>query len=118
MTQLVHSRRTRTNAAVDEWSLEVTANGKRTLLKWAQDYMVLPTVRVPDDWDPRLRPGQLSLGSGAIIRRADMDAGAVTGNPSRYITDPAPDGTPPENSSLQHAYNIIADRGLEHFLTE
>jgi hypothetical protein len=26
--------------------------------------------------------------------RAEMDAGAVTGNPSRYITDPAPDGTP------------------------
>ena len=47
-----------------------------------------------------------------------MDAGAVTGNPARYITDPAPDGTRLENSSLQHAYNIIADRGLEHFLTE
>jgi hypothetical protein len=31
-----------------------------------------------------------------------MDAGAVTGNPSRYITDPAPDGTPLKNSSLQH----------------
>ena len=43
-----------------------------------------------------------------------MDAGAVTGNASRFITDPAPDGTPLENSSLQHAYNIIADRGLEH----
>ena len=227
-----------------------TANGKRTFLKWAQDYIVLPTVRVPDHWDPRLRPGQLSLGSGAVIttrgldsairgvlvgtkrpdlviiddpetrdsarsgvqtdlrartieadlaglggpgkrlarvmltttmssyslsatyidrarkpswkgrrmqfivawpdrkdlwdryieqrqtnqntgddtarganrfyldHRAEMDAGAVTGNPSRYITDPAPDGTPLENSSLQHAYNIIADRGLEHFLTE
>jgi hypothetical protein len=30
-----------------------------------------------------------------------MDAGAVTGNPSRYITDPAPHGTPLKNSSLQ-----------------
>ena len=47
-----------------------------------------------------------------------MDAGAVTGNLSRYITDAAPDDTPPENSSLQHGYNILADCGLEHFLTD
>jgi hypothetical protein len=51
-----------------------TANGKRTFLKWAQDYIVLPTVRVPDQWDQRLRPGQLSLGSGAVITTRGLDS--------------------------------------------
>jgi len=51
-----------------------TANGKRTFLKWAQDYIVPPTVRVPDHWDPRLRPGQLSLGSGAVITTRGLDS--------------------------------------------
>ena len=51
-----------------------TANGKRTFLKWAQDYIVLPTVRVPDHWDQRLRPGQLSLGSGAVITTRGLDS--------------------------------------------
>ena len=51
-----------------------TANGKRTFLKWAQDYIVLPTVRVPDHWDPRLRPGQPSLGSGAVITTRGLDS--------------------------------------------
>ena len=51
-----------------------TANGKRTFLKWAQDYIVLPTVRVPEHWDQRLRPGQLSLGSGAVITTRGLDS--------------------------------------------
>jgi hypothetical protein len=49
-------------------------NGKRTFLKWAQDYIVLPTVRVPDHWDQRLRPGQPSLGSGAVITTRGLDS--------------------------------------------
>ena len=49
-------------------------NGKRTFLKWARDYIVLPTVRVPDHWDSRLRPGQLSLGSGAVITTRGLDS--------------------------------------------
>jgi hypothetical protein len=51
-----------------------TANGKRTFLKWAQDYIVLPTVRVPDHWDRRLRPGEPSLGSGAVITTRGLDS--------------------------------------------
>ena len=35
---------------------------------------MLPTVRVPDHWDPRLRPGQLSLGSGAVITTRGLDS--------------------------------------------
>jgi len=27
----------------------------------------------------------------------------------RYITNPAPNGTPLDNSSLQHAYDIVSD---------
>ncbi|NLX98223.1 MAG: hypothetical protein GXY83_18855, partial [Rhodopirellula sp.] len=81
-----------------------------------------------DLWDRYIEQRQTNQNTGDdtarganrfyLDHRAEMDAGAVTGNPSRFITDPAPDGTPLENSSLQHAYNIIADRGLEHFLTE
>ena len=33
-----------------------------------------PTVRVPDHWDQRLRPGQLSLGSGAVITTRGLDS--------------------------------------------
>lgn len=53
-----------------------------------------------------------------VEHREQMDAGAVVGNPARFIGEPSPDGTPLEVSALQHAYNIISDRGIEHFLTE
>jgi hypothetical protein len=227
-----------------------TANGSRTYLKWAQDYIILPTVRVPSHWDERLRPNESSLASGAVIATRGLDSairgilvgtkrpdlviiddpetrdsarsgsqtelrirtieqdlaglggpgkrlarvmltttpnsyslsatyidrtrkpswkgqrmqfivewpkrkdlwdrymeerqtnqntgddtarganafylanyeamndGADVGNPARFISDAAPDETPLENSALQHAYNIIGDRGMEHFLTE
>lgn len=44
-------------------------------------------------------------------RRSEMDAGAVVANPHRF--DPRA-----ELSALQRCYNIIADQGLDAFLTE
>jgi len=44
------------------------------VLKWAQDYIVLPTVREPHHWDSRFRPGQLALGSGTVITTRGLDS--------------------------------------------
>jgi len=102
-----------------------TANGKRTFLKWAQDYIVLPTVRVPDHWDQRLRPGQLSLGSGAVITTRGLDSairGVLVGTkrPDLVIIDDPesarlgpqrrPDGPPRSARSRRTWPNILNRR--------
>lgn len=53
-----------------------------------------------------------------LAHRAEMDAGAIVSNPNRYSRTLLDDGTEAEASTLQSCYNIIADRGLDAFLTE
>lgn len=53
-----------------------------------------------------------------LDRREQMDKGAKCSNPDRYIADLMPDGSQQEVSGIQHAYNIISDRGEEAFATE
>ncbi|KKL65940.1 hypothetical protein LCGC14_2149960 [marine sediment metagenome] len=53
-----------------------------------------------------------------LANRKAMDAGAVIVNVGRFNGSLLEDGTQAEASALQRCYNIIADRGLEHFLTE
>jgi len=50
-----------------------------------------------------------------LEHREAMDRGAVVTNPTRYVADRLPDGSQLEISAIQHAYNVIADRGREHF---
>lgn len=53
-----------------------------------------------------------------LENRDEMDRGAVVTNPHRHVTQEMPDGSERESSTLEHCYNIIADRGLIPFLTE
>jgi hypothetical protein len=50
-----------------------------------------------------------------LDNREAMDAGHVVANSDRFIKDKLPDGTTLEVSTLQHAYNVIADRGRDAF---
>jgi hypothetical protein len=52
------------------------------------------------------------------IRRKQMNAGAMMANPERFVGEKLQDGTRREVSAIQHAYNLIADRGKENFDTE
>jgi hypothetical protein len=45
-----------------------------------------------------------------VENRAEIEAGGVATDPLRFV--------PPEVSAIQHAYNIICDRGLPAFLSE
>lgn len=47
-----------------------------------------------------------------------MNRGAKVSDDERFVSEAGPDGEPIEISALQHCYNIIADRGMENFLTE
>jgi len=47
-----------------------------------------------------------------------MNLGAVVSNPNRFNRRLLPDGTQTELSAVQRCYNIIADRGEDHFKTE
>lgn len=53
-----------------------------------------------------------------LANRRAMDEGAVLGNPYNFIASLLTDGTQQESSALEHCYNLIADRGWEHFATE
>lgn len=46
-----------------------------------------------------------------LDNREKMDEGAVVSNPTRFIA-------PNEHSTLQHCWNIISDKGWNHFCTE
>jgi len=50
--------------------------------------------------------------------RRRMNLGAKINNPYRYDHTKLPDGSRIELSALQHAYNLIADRGWENFAAE
>ncbi len=109
-------------------SAEYTDQKRRSAWKGKRFRFVLQWPERADLWDEYmvLRHADQETGDEYARRahqfyldhREQMDAGAEVANPSRYIEDPAPDGTPLEVSALEHAYNIISDRGLEHFLTE
>jgi len=53
-----------------------------------------------------------------IDNRQAMDEGAEVSNPQRLDETKMSDGWKIERSALQHCYNIIADNGMEAFLTE
>lgn len=53
-----------------------------------------------------------------LERREAMDAGAVVTNEFRFDSRLLKDGKPKEASALEACYNIIADRGWDHFATE
>jgi len=53
-----------------------------------------------------------------LKNRKTMDAGAVVTSPKRFVDEKLPDGSKQEVSALQACYNIIADRGQDHFDTE
>lgn len=53
-----------------------------------------------------------------IENRELIELGAEVSNPSRFNSKRLPDGSQAEVSAIQRCYNIIADRGLEHFQTE
>lgn len=53
-----------------------------------------------------------------LDRRQEMDAGAEVTNPYRFDSRLLLDGKPSEVSALQACYNLIADRGWDHFNTE
>lgn len=53
-----------------------------------------------------------------LENRDVMDAGAEIANPANYNAEELGDGTQTEASALQRCYNVIADRGWEHFSTE
>jgi len=50
--------------------------------------------------------------------RRVMDQGAKVSDDERFIGEVGADGQPKETSALQHCYNIIADRGMDNFLSE
>jgi hypothetical protein len=76
------------------------------------DYISLREGRGDDDPDAR-KATELYKGD-----REAMDAGAVVTNPYRFDPRPLEDGEPGQLSALQACYDIIADRGWEHFNTE
>jgi len=51
-------------------------------------------------------------------QRRKMDRGAKLLNRRRFIGEKLADGSRQEISALEHCYNIISDRGPEHFATE
>jgi len=53
-----------------------------------------------------------------LEHRAEMDQGVEVSNVNRYIRKELEDGSPIEISSIQSAYNIIANKGLEVFAAE
>jgi len=53
-----------------------------------------------------------------LDHRAEMDAGAIIGNPYRHDSRVLPDGTEKQASTLQFCFDIIADTSWEHFNTE
>lgn len=53
-----------------------------------------------------------------LANRSAMDEGVLVSNPYRYDPTKLPDGTPLEVSSIQSAYNIISDKGIDYFLCE
>jgi len=61
--------------------------------------------------------GRSSLGYYRKNRKA-MDLGSLVSNKKRFIDKAAQDGSRLEISSLQSAYNIIADGGWDNFNTE
>jgi hypothetical protein len=88
-------------------------------------------VKAPDRedlWNEYIQIRQMSMSEGDrfgrtahkfyLEHRAEMDAGAIVGNPKRYITSNLEDGEPAEVSAIQHAYNIIASKGLPYFQAE
>jgi len=79
--------------------------------RW-DEYIALRQARADDDPDARVAH------KFYLEHREEMDAGAVVTNEFRFDSRPLLDGTPSEVSALQACYNLIADRGWEHFNTE
>ncbi len=53
-----------------------------------------------------------------VTNREQLELGAEVSNPNRYSSAILSDGSQAEVSAIQRCVNIIADRGLEAFLTE
>jgi hypothetical protein len=53
-----------------------------------------------------------------LANRQAMDEGCVTGNRWRFVNDKLPDGSQYQVSTLQYAYDLIADIGKDSFYTE
>jgi len=77
-----------------------------------EEYIGMRQGRGEDDSDAR-KAHELYLEN-----REAMDAGAVVTNPFRYDARPLADGEPGQESALQACFDLIADRGWEHFNTE
>lgn len=76
------------------------------------EYINLRCGRADDDPDARKAHEHYKT------NREAMDAGAEVSNPYRFDGRILADGEPSEISALQSCFNIIADRGWEHFNTE
>jgi hypothetical protein len=77
-----------------------------------EEYIRLRKERDENDPDARVAHRHY------LAHRAEMDAGAIVTNPYRFDSRLLPDGEPVEVSALQACYNLVADRGWEHFNTE
>lgn len=53
-----------------------------------------------------------------LAERAEMDRGHLLTNPYAYDATRMPDGSEAQSSALEAAYQLICDRGWEHFRTE
>ncbi len=77
-----------------------------------EEYISLRQGRDDDDPDAR-KAHQFYLAD-----RATMDTGAIVTNPYRFDARPLSNGEPGQVSALQACFDLIADRGRDHFDTE
>jgi hypothetical protein len=78
---------------------------------WAE-YIELRQGRGDDDPDAR------KAHEFYLENREAMDEGSLVTNPYRFDAKPLEDGEPGQVSALQACFDLIADRGWEHFATE
>lgn len=81
-----------------------------------------------DLWDEYIIKRQADQASGDkfgrgahayyLANRQSMDDGVVVGNPWRFVGDKLPDGSRYQVSTIQYAYDLIADIGRDSFFTE
>lgn len=77
-----------------------------------EEYISLREGRAPEDPDAR------KAHEFYLANREAMDAGASISNPHRFDSRPLANGEPGQVSALQACFDIIADRGWDHFNTE
>lgn len=75
-------------------------------------------IKLRRDRDPRVDPDARVAHQYYVENQRIMDDGAEVSNPERYDGSVQLDGEPKELTAIQHAYNYIADKGMDSFLAE